>query len=70
MGIRRGYSDPLIAANAWTAAHNLGLLVALGEIRQSDITSRTRRAILGIASDLESISLRHAVERVAGFRRF
>jgi hypothetical protein len=67
--MRKGYSDPRIAASPQTATHNMGLFVDLNEI-PPHLTSTGWKAALGIAIDLERICLRHSAERRAGLRPY
>ncbi len=67
--MRKGFSDPRIAASQRTASHNMGLFVVLNEL-PPHFTSVGWQAALGIAVDLEEIRLRHAVERHAGLRAY
>jgi len=68
--MRKGYSDPRIAATPQTATLNMGLLfVELNEI-PPHLTSTGWETALRIAIDLERICLRHSAERRAGLRAY
>jgi hypothetical protein len=67
--MRKGFSDPRIAASRQTASHNMGLFIDLKEI-PSNLTSVGWKAALGVAMDLERVRLRHAAERRAGLRAY
>jgi hypothetical protein len=68
--MRKGYSDPRIAASQQTAAHNMRLLFELNELPQPYPGSRAWHAAIGIAVELEQLRLRHMAQRRAGLRAY